>query len=328
MLALFLGLVVLAVVCIRLGSWQLDRASERAEQKAAAEAAAEANMEPQPLSSVLQPSETFVGAAENQRITVTGEYEAADQVLVPNRILDGDSGFGVLTPLRVGDAVLPVLRGWIADPAEELDPPTGDVTIVGVLRPSEGMEPQQVPQGQVSRIASADLVNRWGGPIWTGYVLLEGSDPAQLPAADGGPRLLPLPEPEDAGLNLQNLAYAFEWWIFGGFFTMLWIRSVRDHARRRKEVAGGPPDSRSNGEPPTGSGARENSGSPAHPATPENSGSPAPPATPENSGSPTHPVTRENSGSPADTESVADSAPMAAAKAASWRPIELREASD
>jgi len=303
MVALFLGLVVVAGVCIRLGSWQLDRASERAEQKAAAEAAAEANMEPQPLNSVLKPGETFIGAAENQRITVTGEYEAADQVLVPNRILDGDSGFGVLTPLRVGDAVLPVLRGWIADPTEELDPPTGDVTIVGVLRPSEGMEPQQVPEGQVSRIASADLVNRWGGPIWTGYVLLEGSDPAQLPAADGGPHLLPLPEPEDAGLNLQNLAYAFEWWIFGGFFMMLWIRSVRDHARRRKEVAGGPSDPRSNGEPPAGSGAPENSGSPAGSAAPE------------------------DSGSPAENESAADSAPMDAAKAAPSRPIEVREVS-
>ncbi|HLR56386.1 MAG TPA: hypothetical protein VK096_06480, partial [Actinomycetales bacterium] len=103
--------------------------------------------------------------------------------------------------------------------------------------------------------------------------------------------------------NLQNLAYAFEWWIFGGFFTMLWIRSVRDHARRRKEVAGGPSDPRSNGEPPAGSGAPENSGSPAGSAAPE------------------------DSGSPADNESAADSAPMDAAKAAPSRPIEVREVS-
>lgn len=236
MIALFLGLVVVAGVCIRLGSWQLDRASERANQQAAAQAAADADSAPQPLESVLKPGETFIGAVENQRISVRGEYEPEGQLLVPERILDGVAGYGVITPLRVDDAVLPVLRGWIADPADLSDPPTGEVEITGVLRPSEGMNPESLPPGQVPRISSADLVNRWGGPIWTGYALLEKSDPPQLTEDEGGLKILPLPVSEDAGLNLQNLAYAFEWWIFGGFFTLLWIRSVRDNARHRLET--------------------------------------------------------------------------------------------
>lgn len=236
MIALFLGLVVVAGVCIRLGSWQLDRASERSNQQAAAQAAADADSAPQPLESVLKPGETFIGAVENQRISVRGEYEPEGQLLVPERILDGVAGYGVITPLRVGEAVLPVLRGWIADPADLSDPPTGEVEITGVLRPSEGMNPESLPPGQVPRISSADLVNRWGGPIWTGYALLEKSDPPQLTEDEGGLKILPLPVSEDAGLNLQNLAYAFEWWIFGGFFTLLWIRSVRDSARHRLET--------------------------------------------------------------------------------------------
>src|SRR5690625_3503862 len=81
MIALFLGLVVVAGVCIRLGSWQLDRASERANQQAAAQAAADTDSAPQPLESVLQPGETFIGAVENQRISVRGEYEPEGQLL-------------------------------------------------------------------------------------------------------------------------------------------------------------------------------------------------------------------------------------------------------
>lgn len=234
MVALFLGLVVVAGVCIRLGTWQLDRASERAQQQAESQAAAEMNAAPDPIEEVLKPGETFIGAVENRRVVVTGEYEADGQLLVPGRILDDVTGFGVITPLRVDSAVVPVLRGWVETPDEATAPPEGSVSVTGLLRPSEGMNPESLPPGQVPRISSADLVNRWGGPIWTGYVLLENSEPAQEGGA-GGVQILPPPEIEDAGLNLQNLTYAFEWWIFGGFFTLLWIRAVRDHARRRLE---------------------------------------------------------------------------------------------
>ena len=34
-----------------------------------------------------------------------------------------------------------------------------------------------------------------------------------------------------AGLNIQNLAYAAQWWIFGAFAVLLWLRLVRDEAR-------------------------------------------------------------------------------------------------
>lgn len=236
MIALFLALVFVAGVCIRLGAWQLDRASERANQQAAAAAAAEENVEPQPIESVLKPGDTFIGAAENQRVFVRGEYDAAGEVLVPNRVLDDVSGFGVVTPLRVDSGVLPVLRGWVEHPEDVEPPPAGEVEVVGILRPSEGANAETLPPGQIPRISSADLVNRWGGPIWTGYVLLEKSDPQQQ-SPEAGLKVLPLPIDEHAGLNLQNVAYALEWWIFGAFFTMLWIRAVRDHARQRLEDA-------------------------------------------------------------------------------------------
>src|SRR5690625_3260797 len=246
MVALFLGLVVVAGVCIRLGTWQLDRASERAQQQAESQAAAEMNADPDPIENVLKPGETFIGAVENRRVVVTGEYEADGQLLVPGRILDDVTGFGVITPLRVDSAVLPVLRGWVETPDEATAPPEGSVSVTGLLRPSEGMNPESLPPGQVPRISSADLVNRWGGPIWTGYVLLENSEPAQEGGASGVQMFIPLAI-VDAGLNLQHLTYACEWCMYGGFFALRWIRALRVHARRRLEGDVDPADETADG---------------------------------------------------------------------------------
>lgn len=236
MLALFVLLAVAAVVCVRLGSWQLDRASERAQQLADAEAAALARAEPTELLSVLTPQSTFTGAAENRRVVTRGTYDADGQLLVADRHYEGVAGYGVVAPLWVEvesgrRAVLPVLRGWVADPTHVPPPPRGEVEVIGLLRPSEAIDTADAPPGQLAGISAAELLNRWGGPIWTGYLLLESSDPPEAGPQAGG--LTPLPRPAElpAGLNIQNLAYAIQWWIFGGFAALIWFRAVRDDAR-------------------------------------------------------------------------------------------------
>ena len=58
--------------------------------------------------------------------------------------------------------------------------------------------------------------------------------------ADGGPAQLPRPTIEGGtGLNLQNLFYALQWWVFGGFAVLLWVRLVRDEAAGGKRRARG-----------------------------------------------------------------------------------------
>ena len=39
-------------------------------------------------------------------------------------------------------------------------------------------------------------------------------------------------------MNIQNLAYAVEWVIFGGFALFLWWRMLRDEVTYRREEAG------------------------------------------------------------------------------------------
>src|SRR5690606_31769991 len=70
-------------------------------------------------------------------------------------------------------------------------------------------------------------------------------------AARGGPAQLPRPTIEGGtGLSRQNLFYARQWWVFGGFAVLLWVRLVRDeaagvrrHGRRESSgIAGLPGD--------------------------------------------------------------------------------------
>ncbi len=237
MLLLLLLLLGAAAVCGRLGAWQLDRAEVRgvrAEERHVAELVA---ADPVPLDDVLAPQTAFHGDMVGRKVAVTGAYDADGQLLVPGRAHDDVTGYLVLTPLRVtggaaGDgAVLPVVRGWVASPDDADEPPAGDVDLVGYLQVSESAG-SGVRDGQTDAISSPELLNVWGGPIWTGYLVVAASDPAQAPSVV----LLDPPRSPGAGLNIQNVAYAAQWWIFGGFAVLLWWRLVRD------EAAGRPPE--------------------------------------------------------------------------------------
>jgi cytochrome oxidase assembly protein ShyY1 len=235
MLVLLVLLLGAAAVCARLGVWQLDRAEIRGASAAAERLAELEAAPPVAIDDVLEPQTTFRGELVGRRVTATGEFEPAGQLLVEGRAHEGRTGYLVLTPLRVAGgagggagAVLPVVRGWVATPddALALAVPDGVVTVTGYLQASEGAGDGGLAPGRTDAISSADLVNAWGGPIWSGYVVLTGSDPGPSDAL----ALLPPPTRAGSGLNIQNLAYAAQWWIFGGFALLLWVRLVRDEA--------------------------------------------------------------------------------------------------
>jgi cytochrome oxidase assembly protein ShyY1 len=180
-------------------------------------------------------------------------YDGAHQMLVTGRALDGHVGYLVLTALRVTDdgtggaswanlsgaPVLPVVRGWVASPSDApaLGVPPGQVRVTGWVQTGESTSGAQIadnPDGPAltDAIAPSALVNDWGGPIWGGYLVLTSSDPAQAPAGDGGPALLPRPVLADGsgGFNIQSLFYAIEWVVFAVFALGFYLRLVRDEA--------------------------------------------------------------------------------------------------
>jgi len=242
MIALLVLFLAAATVCAMLGAWQLDRAQVRgakAEDRHVAELVA---APPVPLADVLTPQTSFRGDMVSRKVTVTGTYDATGQLLVGGRAHDGATGYLVVTPLREdGGAVLPVVRGWVASPSDADVPPAGTVTLVGYLQASE-QAGDGVRDGRADAVSSAELLNVWGGPIYTGYLVVSTSDPAQSDEV----AILDPPRKPGAGLNLQNLAYAAQWWLFGGFAVLLWLRLVRD------EAAGGHPEPRGSSPAPAG----------------------------------------------------------------------------
>lgn len=237
MLGLLVLLLAVAAVCGRLGMWQLDRAADRAQARADQAAREAAQAEPVPLAEVLEPGDPVTAEMVAVAVAVSGEL--TEQVLVVGRARDGEPGVLVLAGLRVeGDgALLPVVRGWVPDAAaaESLEPPpAGSVEVTGWIQVGEaGGEARDLPPGTVDAISPAELVNLWGGPMYSGYLVLSGVEPAQ----DAALLSLGPPTATSDGPVLQNLAYALQWWIFGGFAVLLWVRMVRDEARASAEQA-------------------------------------------------------------------------------------------
>lgn len=244
MLSMLVLFLLAAAVCIRLGIWQIDRAQERGQLNAAHELAEQQNVAPSELGELLAPQVSFPGNLVGKRTRVTGEFDPDGQLFVEGRAHDGELGYLVLTPLRVtddgsrgsswanlsGSPVLPVVRGWVPSPGP-YEPSTGPAEVNGFLQASESVELGMVGPNITDSISSGALANRWGGPIYSGYVVLAESDPS----ADPGIALLPRPTIDGGtGLDMTNLFYAIQWWTFAAFALALWVRLVRDETKVAK----------------------------------------------------------------------------------------------
>jgi cytochrome oxidase assembly protein ShyY1 len=105
------------------------------------------------------------------------------------------------------------------------------VTVQGVLQPDEPPAQTSAPDdGRLASLDVADLVNRWGAPIYNGFVVLT----SQRPDVQGGgpqPELVPPPQPVPHGIAWRNAAYAVQWWVFAGFVLVMWWKMVQQAAR-------------------------------------------------------------------------------------------------
>ncbi|MGW0629700.1 SURF1 family protein [Streptomyces sp. NPDC002758] len=221
--------VLLAIpFCIFMGSWQLSRFEGRVQDHRSATEQAEngAKEAARPLAELLPVDK----ATSGRRATVTGRY--GDQLLVPDRELDGKQGFYVLTLLRTDSGkALPVVRGWLpgnVNAKKAPAPPSGEVTVTGALQASEtpgdnGVSAQGgLPRGQTAAISAASLVNLVPYRLYDAWVTLD--------KGDSGMTAVPATAPDGTGLDLkafQNLGYTGEWFVFAGFVVFMWFRLLR-----------------------------------------------------------------------------------------------------
>jgi len=213
-------LVLVALICVRLGVWQAHRLSQRRAANGTALAARQA-------------PEIDLGAAgadranlANRRVRATGRYDRSHEVVLRSATLDESPGVLVVTPLVLpgGDAIL-VERGFVPAPdavsadLAGLDEP-GQLTVTGVALPIDSHGRGGVPltrDGRTTwaRLDLGALRARIPYPI-LGVYILQAPDPA-LPSF---PRRLTLPALDDG----PHLSYALQW--FGFAITALTVAAI------------------------------------------------------------------------------------------------------
>jgi cytochrome oxidase assembly protein ShyY1 len=227
----YLALVVaFAVACVFLAQWQLARREQaRAEIE---RVATNWHSDATTLDEVLPSLASFDPDDKWTPVTMTGRYLADEQLLARGRPLNGNAGFDVLVPFQLGDGqVFIVDRGWLPagnendSPDSVPAPPSGEVTVVARLKPSEPIVPgRSAPAGQIATIHLPEIASRVSAPTYIGaYGLLDSEVPA--------PAIRPIEVTEPAPDEGPHLSYAFQWIMFAilGFLGLGW--AVRQEYR-------------------------------------------------------------------------------------------------
>lgn len=227
----YLGLLALAlamgVLFIIAGRWQWSVAHDEARADAVRE------IQDRPvvaLDEFVQPQEPFPEGGSGQQVTTRGEY-TGDQVLVVDRLLDDRLGAWVVDRFVVAEsgANLAVVRGWIPKGENPPPAPTGTIELVGSLAPKEAPDTGVgLADGEMTSVDIAKLVNIWPGEIYNGFAFAVTEDGrAQAEGVERVPPPLP-----DTSLRFRNAMYAVQWWVFAAFPLWMWMKMVRQAARR------------------------------------------------------------------------------------------------
>jgi len=222
-----------ALLCARLGGWQLDRAA----QKTALHQAMLAREALPPLDAAsLARADDAVAAQLHRRVRLRGRWLAEHTVYLDNRQMDGHPGFFVLTPLLLapGDAVL-VQRGWVPRHAQRRDQlapvhtPDGVVQIDG--RVAAGLSRLYEFDGAAAgpirqNLAVADYAREIALPLRPLAVVQLGAD------ADGLRRQWPPPVADVS----KHYGYAAQWFALSALITGLyvWFQLIRPRRDARR----------------------------------------------------------------------------------------------
>lgn len=232
-LSLMVTMLLVIPACVELGLWQLHRLHIRQEQNGLVHRNSEAK--PRPVGDLTSVDGVVKAGDQWRAVTAEGHYDGSHQLLVRNRVHEGDPGFYVLTPLvpTEGPAVL-VNRGWVPAPNAGGSPslpdlPDGEVRIKARLRPTENQQTRgpkdasDVPKGQVVRIDVPRIAPTLPYPVLAGFVDLVEQDP-RPPIVNGS--FVPLPSTAvPTHSEALHVSYAAQWFIFAlvapiGFFFL------------------------------------------------------------------------------------------------------------
>lgn len=225
--------LILAILFVNLGFWQLNRLEERRLVNAVGESRFAA--EPVELGALLEGAGDDEESLEYRRATTTGVFHPEDEVLIRSQVHQGAAGFHVITPLVTedGSATL-VNRGWIPlvldqVPVDQAPPSAGTVTVEGWVRPTQvrgALSPTDPAQGRLITMSRVDVerIRRQVpydlDPV---YLVRLGGEIDELPVTAAPPSF------DDEG---SHLAYAIQWFSFALIGVVGYFFLIRRSARR------------------------------------------------------------------------------------------------
>lgn len=165
-----------------------------------------------------------------RKIVARGHFESEYQILVDNRILHGQAGYHVITPLRVegSDLRLLINRGWIPANSAHRDvpqvmTPTGMVQISGTaVVPSAHFftlgEDRFNPTAEWQSVWQNLDLDRYAKSVdFEIQPVVVELDPENM--AGGFAREWRRPDPRRG----SHLGYAFQWWGMAAITAVLWL---------------------------------------------------------------------------------------------------------
>ncbi|WJY63894.1 SURF1 family protein [Corynebacterium atrinae] len=218
-----------------LAPWQLNKDDQIVERNEQIDAAF--RTDPVPVQDIFGTDGAISPGDEWRRVTLTGHYLPASEVVLRLRPVDSQPAFHALTPFQLdsGETIL-VNRGFSA-PLEgsipDLAPaPSEHLTIHGHARLNEALPttPPLLDQGepQVYGINTSQVAELTGLTLDQDYVQLSEGEPGEINA-------IPVPK-LDRG---SHLSYGFQWIAFGimaplGLGYFIWAE-LRERRRVRDE---------------------------------------------------------------------------------------------
>ncbi len=197
-----------AILCVRLGFWQLARLHAKVRRNASIAA-----QQRQPtVQFALLPRDT--AAARYRRASVAGVFDYAAEVVLAARTYQGSPGVDLITPMRLAgsDTVVLVNRGWVYSPdGSSVDRgrwrEQDSASITGYVEqyaPDAGTTSAARDPRVVRRISRRELSSRIPYPL-APYYLVQTGDTAtshpvrrEMPVLDEGP----------------HRSYAIQWFFF------------------------------------------------------------------------------------------------------------------
>ncbi|MGN6161858.1 MAG: SURF1 family protein [Marmoricola sp.] len=226
-------LMIAAVAAsIALATWQFDvwQASRRAQEHD------NSTLPPVALAEVFAQGQAFPGKDIGRPVTLTGRWDPRQTFFVAgvrSAAAPRLKGYWAVTPVVIGKAAIPVVRGWVRTAAAPAVSPT-PVAISGWLEPSDETNPVEIRRGVFGSLSVAALAQVSTRPLYSGYVVAKTATSGLAGVQTLGPTETST-SGADFGTGLRNFLYGLQWWLFAGLAVYLWWRWCRDQRQAAHE---------------------------------------------------------------------------------------------